>query len=287
MIFIHSKNRIELLRKSLDKWVHHRTAKEFGIAVVVERSEANEYRRMLKEYKFDIDLISLKKSDRGVNYAHRIELETAVDWNLKAFITSDDDLYPRLDPERLLHIAMQPECFGVGAYRSNYGLLLGMKPFTGTYRVAARLGFGMIAYNVENLTKTDAFSEPLFGYGPEDEGMALKGIFNCGLPWLIDSDIEIKLNAYKHAPGGFSELMDMASGGRDLLRHQWHETAYRMYPGYVSEPDKCTKGERCKMSVQWRRMVKHFCDIDITNKKVPMPELERAIPFNKKGGHVA
>lgn len=269
MIFFPSRDRVEVLRKTLPSWLDA-GAERYGITILVEAKERYAYAEMARSLSPDIKVQSLKKRT-GVAQSRQLAFKTAYRAGLRSFLISDDDVRMKDDPGELLRQARRKNVLGVGAYFSIYGLVYGIQPYTGTWMLKnSWMGYACYALNVRNMRKIGGYDSTFVGTGQLDQGTAIKGITELGILWRICTDVQASRIIKERTPnsGGIDTMIKkMRLKPRDELRHEWHKLAYHRYPEYVNDPRNCKKRE-CKMRYNWRKMIAENCDVDDVKGKV-------------------
>lgn len=250
MINIHTRSRIPILMRSLPRWAEV-TPHDIPINLVVEPQEVEEHRDFLSDNDFGrfINIIRVPKRNMGMGNSRNVGAQEA--WRLKfpSFITTDDDLYPRVDPTILLKAAVHRDIFGIGAYVGLYGMHMGIQPDTGIHRTS--VGFRMWAMNTHKVGKVGGFPIEFKGY--DDHEMARRGMKKLHLPWAVHSGVPIGSIGKIGDPGGMSSLP-----GMDNLynrKHTAHVLSYQRWPDYVNDPDRCVGRQRCGYMMQWKRFM--------------------------------
>jgi len=253
-VYIHTRDRIRFLEKSLPHWVE-RTPDRININLVVEPNEVDLHREFLldQDYPRFINLVPIRKPNLGMGNSRNVAFHHALDCGLDSFISTDDDCFPKDDPSILLETAAtQPDLLGVGCYFSMYGLLLKIKPYTGLYKMGVGLGFRCFAMNTLALQAVGGFPVEFKGY--DDHEIARWGIARLGVPWYMDSDFACHSIAKIGDPGGMTSLPGYA---RVVDRkHTAHLLTHKNWPGFVSNPDKCDPDSgRCTYTMQWKKFL--------------------------------
>jgi hypothetical protein len=250
-VYIHTRDRLAILERSLPKWVQVSRAST-EINLVVEPNEVKMHNRALKDWGlFDrIGVIRIPKSNMGMGNSRHIAFRDAKSEGHKSFITTDDDLFPREGPERLLRLGARKDVFGIGAYLSIYGLLLGMDKGTGTHRTA--FGFRCWAMNTEKVDGIGGMPTAFKGY--DDHEVCRQGIARYSLPWYVDSDTTIASIGKIGDPGGMSSLPGMSNLFN--RKHTAHVLSFDRWPDYVNDPSRCDDKGKCNYRMSWKKFMR-------------------------------
>lgn len=258
MVNIHTRDRLAILEKSLPKWVE--VSKESTIInVVVEPQEVVKHREFLKDMDLHkrINVVRIPKPNLGMGNSRHVGFLAAKRAGAKSFITTDDDLYPREGPERMLKIASMRNYFGVGAYLSIYSMILQLEKGTGIHPTA--FGFRCWAMNTKKVAELGGFPRAFKGY--DDHEMCRQGMKRFRLPWYVDTDTTIASIGKIGDPGGMSSLPGMSSLFN--RKHTAHVLSFERWPQYVNDPAKCEGKERCSYMMQWKRFMRdHGIDLE-------------------------
>src|SRR5690242_3664248 len=132
MVNIHTRDRLPILERSLPKWVEVSKPATI-INLIVEPNETKRHRDLLGDMELDerINVVRIPKANKGMGNSRHVGFLVAKAAGAQSFITTDDDLYPREGPERLLKLARGKDVFGIGAYLSLYGFHMGIEKGTG------------------------------------------------------------------------------------------------------------------------------------------------------------
>lgn len=294
MIFISSRQRVDHIEKTITKWVEVGALEAGGLHVIVEPKEKNKYKPVVKDLTDGQGkLIVLPKNNMGLPYSRRHAFLRAWRMGHKSFIISDDDLYPKDDPRILLKSARSQKVLGIGSYVSIYGLLLGVQPNSGIYYTNGSLGFGgCFAINTQNMYRLGGFDDFFVGPGQSDRGMAIRGMYELGILWRMNSAFQIDHINQIGDPGGVDSFLKHKGKDRDYYHHEWHKWLYRKHPDYISDPAKCKKQkakstrdrskpgqfnkryQHCTMRYSWKRMCRDWCGVDFV-KAIPVTERKR------------
>lgn len=254
-VYIHTRDRIQFLSRTLPKWPLV-TPDDIEINLVVEPTEVSKHGHLLNKLGLQqrVGIVAIKGQNLGMGNSRNVAFHDAMKHGHKSFITTDDDLFPIDNPGILLETAAYTDdLLGVGCYFSMYGLLLKMKRNTGLYKVGVGLGFRCFAMNTEMLDKVGGFPAEFKGY--DDHEIARMGIANLQVPWYIDTDMTCNSVAKIGDPGGMTSLPGYA---RVVDRkHMAHLLTHKNWPGFVSDPGKCDPDSgRCTYTMQWKKFLK-------------------------------
>src|SRR6478609_430290 len=119
VVNIHTRDRLAILERSLPKWVEV-SKPATVINLIVEPTEIKKHTRFLKDMDLidRIRVVGIPRPTEGMGNSRHVGFLAAKRAGAKSFITTDDDLYPREGPERLLKLARRSDVFGIGAYLS-------------------------------------------------------------------------------------------------------------------------------------------------------------------------
>lgn len=251
MVNIHTRDRLAILEKSLPKWVEVSDPNTI-INVIVEPTEVKKHGDFLRGIglKSRINVVRIPKPNMGMGNSRHIGFLHAKNAGVKSFITTDDDLYPREGPERLLTLARSPYIFGIGAYLSLYGFHMGLEKGTDIHPTS--VGFRCWAMNTAKVSKVGGFPRAFKGY--DDHEMARQGMQRFRLPWYVDTNTTIASIGKIGDAGGMSSLPGMSNLFN--RKHTAHVLSFERWPQYVNDPAKCEGKERCSYMMQWKRFMR-------------------------------
>lgn len=251
-IYIHTRDRLNLLERSLPHWLAQRCP---SITLVVETSEYYSTRRWLNEHGWGnaVDLLRLRQVNAGMGNARHMAVKHANAAGHKVIIMSDDDQYPKpgSDVRDLARFVWRRKAMGIGACMSIYGLSLGndvIKETSEPIPVTGSWGYQMFALNIDIAMEVGNFDRRLT-CGWEDHELNRAGIA-AGFQWHIHTGVPAVTMAKRYGPGGISTLypdLDV----RKAQEKECHRMIHERWPAFVSTPDK---PYRCS----WTKMLRHY-----------------------------
>ena len=244
MIYIVSRKRPHLLAKSIGP----AQAPGLGVTVMVEPGERREYRQVLRDHP-DVELITHKRDNIGIERARRNALKRAMKNGHKHIIMCDDDIALSGNEHNLISFMRERKgAAGIAAYLSGYEHFTGIKAWTGVHQHSGSLGKRIWAINAEVATELGCFR--LGMPTSEDSEMILRMYRGGYYPWYIHSDVVAKSLANRHAPGGMSSLPG-AQQTRELDAYNRLCDEYgEQYFSYT------TKGQ---LRIQWAKFIQQHC----------------------------
>lgn len=257
-VYIHTRDRLQFLEKSLPKWATVLDETAIGLYLVVEPNEVKKHARFLKEHGLlnnVNDIIPLPKRNMGMGWSRQVAYEHANEMGLRSFITTDDDMYPRESPELFLESATRVDVLGVGCWFSIYGLLTPHEQGTGLQPIYNGQGKRCMAINTDNMSALSTAGFPTYFKGYDDHELQRLGIQDLGLHWWVDTDYPCTSIAAIGDPGGMCSL----PGYNRVVdrKHTAHILTHERYPEFVSNPEKCDPDSgRCSYTMQWKKFHK-------------------------------
>lgn len=250
-IYIHTRDRIEFLRKTLPKWPAALES-DIPIFLVVEPNEQKMHRRLIEELGLldSVETLGILGKNLGMGNSRNVAFKHAASMGYESFITTDDDLFPKDDPSILLDSATDPDTFGIGCYFSIYGMMLNLERGEGIVEVGTSIGMRCMAMNTSLVEEVGGF--PIEWKGYDDQEMARRGIEELGLAWKVNSDFMCNSIAKRGDPGGMASL----PGYKNPVagKHRAHLLAKKAWPDYTSDPAKCdVDDERCSYTFRWKK----------------------------------
>lgn len=267
-VYIHTRNRLNFLSKSLPKWLEQ-TPTDIPIHLVVEPHEVKMHQRFLDNLDVQdiapsrrVNVIGIKGKNKGMGNSRNVAFLDAKEHGYTTLITSDDDCYPRVDPTPMLAAARDPEMrdvFGVGCYFGIYSLMNKMDQRTGVHQFTGGGGFRTFAMNVAKLDHIGGF--PVAFRGQDDNEVCRMGIAE-GWRWMVHTDVPFVSIAKIGDPGGMCELPGMADG--EQRKHEAHVKSFANWPDFISDPAKCKQphGGKCSYKTMWKKMMRHYGVLD-------------------------
>lgn len=257
MVNIHTRDRLAILERSLPKWVEVSRPSTI-INLIVEPTEVKMHQDFLHNMAGPwgdpladrINVVRIPKPNMGMGNSRHVGFKAAVEAGASSFITTDDDLYPREGPERLLKLARQRDVFGIGAYLSLYGFHMGIEKGTGVHRTT--VGFRCWAMNTKKVAALGGMPRDFKGY--DDHEVCRQGIARFSLPWYVDSDTTIASIGKIGDAGGMSSLPGMSNLFN--RKHTAHVLSYKKWPDYVNSTEGCEERGTCNYRMSWRRFMR-------------------------------
>ncbi len=236
---------------------------DIPVYLVVEPNEVNKHKKFLRDEGLTVtDILKLPKRNMGMGWSRQIAFEHARE-RYESFITTDDDMFPRISPEQFLKNAVDDEVLGVGCWFSIYGLLMSQhEEGTGLQPVYNGQGKRCMAINTANMEELSTVGFPTYFKGYDDHELQRLGIADLGLHWWVDTDFPCVSTAAIGDPGGmcslpgYSKVVDRKHTAHKLTRERW--------PEFVSDPEKCRPEEgKCRYVMQWKKFHQaHDVDMD-------------------------
>ena len=250
-VYIHTRDRLAILERSLPKWVEV-SKPATGINLVVEPNEAVMHHELLMDLGLDkrIDVVRIRRPNMGMGNSRNVAFRHARGQGHQSFITTDDDLYPREGPEGLLKLARRKDVFGVGAYLSLYGFHMGIERHTGMH--ATSVGFRCWAMNTAKVDALGGMPRDFKGY--DDHEVCRQGIARFHLPWYVDSDTTIASIGKIGDAGGMSSLPGMSN--MFVRKHTAHLLSKEKWPEYVNSTEGCEERGTCNYRMAWKRFMR-------------------------------
>lgn len=251
-IYIHTRNRIKFLDKSLPVW-NEMTPKGIEIVLVVEPDEYDMHAAHLEmhEYPGRVSVLGIDKPNLGMGNSRNVAFEHALARGHRAMITSDDDCFPKASPVPLLGAAANGR-FGVGCWFSIYELINKMPKGNGIQRFTGGGGFRTFAMNVEMLDELGGF--PVEFKGQDDNEICRRGIAN-GWAWWVNTDVPFHSIAKIGDPGGMCDLPGYK--GNEERKHKAHILTREAWPEYTTDPAGCfEKNGKCSYRTYWKKMMR-------------------------------
>lgn len=257
-VYIHTRDRLQFLRKSLPKWCDALEDSDVPLYLVVEPNEVKKHERFLREQEIKgvMDILPLPSKNMGMGWSRQVAFEHAVHWEHDSFITTDDDMFPRQEPDEFLENATRDDVLGVGCWFSIYGLLMKQhEPNSGLQPVYNGQGKRCMAINTENMSRLRTEGFPTYFKGYDDHELQRLGIADLGLHWWVDTDYHCVSTAAIGDPGGMCSLPGYS---RVVDRkHTAHVLTHERWPGFVSNPEKCDPyAGKCSYIMQWKKFHK-------------------------------
>lgn len=251
MVNIHTRDRLAILERSLPKWAEVSKPATI-INIVVEPTEVSKHRRLLERLELEerINVVRIPKANKGMGNSRNVGFHEALRVGAESFITTDDDLYPREGPERLLKLARRKDVFGIGAWLSLYGFHMGIDKGTGVHRTT--VGFRAWAMNTAKVDEIGGMPIEFKGY--DDHEVCRRGIAAFSLPWYVDSDTTIASIGKIGDPGGMSSLPGMSNLFN--RKHTAHLLSKARWPGYVNSTEGCEDKGTCNYRMSWRKFMR-------------------------------
>lgn len=250
-VYIHTRDRLPILERSLPKWVDvSKPATEINL--VVEPNEIIMHHELLQDLGLDkrIGVVGIRRPNMGMGNSRNVAFRHARGKGHKSFITTDDDLYPREGPERLLRLARRKDVFGIGAYLSLYGFHMGIEKGTGVHRTS--VGFRCWAMNTSKVNLIGGMPKEFKGY--DDHEVARLGMSAFQLPWYVDSDTTIASIGKIGDAGGMSSLPGMSNLFN--RKHTAHLLSFKKWPDYVNSTEGCEARGTCNYRMAWKRFMR-------------------------------
>lgn len=251
VVNIHTRDRLAILERSLPKWVEvSRPATR--ICLVVEPNEVKKHVDLLHDLglRDRIKVVRIPKPNMGMGNSRHVGFLHAKATGASSFITTDDDLYPREGPERLLRIAARSTVFGIGAYLSLYGFHMGIEKGTGVHTTS--VGFRCWAMNTKKVSALGGMPRDFKGY--DDHEIARQGMARFHLPWYVDSDTTIASIGKIGDAGGMSSLPGMSN--LFVRKHTAHLLSKKKWPEYVNSTEGCEARGMCNYRMSWKKFMR-------------------------------
>lgn len=251
VVNIHTRDRLAILERSLPKWVEVSKPATI-INLVVEPHEDTLHKEFLRDIGLHrrINVVRIPKPNMGMGNSRHVGYLAAKRVGAESFITTDDDLYPREGPERLLRLARRRDVFGIGAYLSLYGFHMGIEKDTGVHRTS--VGFRCWAMNMRKVIDLGGMPRDFKGY--DDHEVARLGIQRFNLPWYVDSDTTIASIGKIGDAGGMSSLPGMSNLFN--RKHTAHLLSKKKWPDYVNSTEGCEERGSCNYRMAWKRFMR-------------------------------
>ena len=252
MVNIHTRDRLAVLERSLPKWVEVSKPATI-INLVVEPTEVKKHGDFLRAIglKERINVVRIPKPNMGMGNSRHVGFLHARAAGAESFITTDDDLYPREGPERLLKLARRKNVFGVGAYLSIYKFFMHIDQGTGMQE-ATSVGFRCWAMNTAKVDKIGGMPREFKGY--DDHEVCRRGIAWLQLPWYVDTDTTIASIGKTGDAGGMSSLPGMNSMFN--RKHTAHLLSKEKWPEYVNSTEGCEQRGTCNYRMNWKKLMR-------------------------------
>lgn len=250
-VYIFTKDRLELLRKVVPRWLE---VAPFSteIYLVADRSEAPVLRKNFS--LIGVTILGLPRDNAGIGYARDYALRHAQRVGYRSILMSDDDVWPRpgADIQELLRLARLKKYLGIGMTHSYHDLLSDgatKDPANGLIFCPGGWGFNMFALNVHNAIKVGGFDPRLTCFG-EDAELMRNGIAN-GFPWLVHCGIKFSQLGKRGEPGGIASL----TGGISDVRMQQEQKCQFIindrWPDFTTRPPKQSR-------MSWLKFYDHY-----------------------------
>lgn len=253
-IFIPTRNRTQYLEKAIPHWLEQDLN---GLYIVVEPQEYVKHRTFLrrKGWDCDVDIVKLKRDNRGVNYARNAIIRYGAKEGLSSVVMADDDLFPSKNSD-INDLTINDDMIGVGACCSYYGLFLGnsfVKEDHDHVLVPGGWGYRMFLIDVDaalGLGNYDLKLRSLWG----DNDMARMSMSRLGIGWYISTNVWYSSTAPRYAPGGIADLY----GGNKLRRLQMEKVLHgylnkKWGDRYINKPPK-------RIMCRWRRFLDDYVE---------------------------
>lgn len=251
-VYIHTRDRIQFLTKTLPKWAAI-TPDDIPIMLVVEPDEMILHHKFLDRMGLHgrVSALGIRGRNKGMGNSRNVAFKHARKNGHESFITTDDDLFPKDDPAILLDSALSEETLGIGCYFSIYGMMLGgLAKGDGCVDVGTSIGMRCMAMATHLVEEVGGF--PIEWKGYDDQEMARRGIKELGLPWMVNADFECNSIAKRGDPGGMASLPGYKNPA--VAKHRAHLLAREGYPDYVSDPAKCNVEDgKCSYTFKWKK----------------------------------
>jgi len=261
-VYIITRARIFHLERSLPHWEKHGCE----VTLVIDPAEEKAMRKWRDANYVNVNLFRVSRNGIGMGAIRQEVLQEAASLRQKAFIMSDDDLFPaKGNIASLCEVVLREKVVGCGASNSYHGLMLGKngnKILKGDYQFPISSGFAHRCFALNTVLALKVGGFPAFAtcLGEDDE-MQRRGIA-AGYSWWYDTSTSFTSLAKRFTPGGLADAYKDEATRRKVM-DMVHRRLFAIWPKFVSNP--ATSIYRC----YWKRMMNEF-----------IPDWEKAMPKN-------
>jgi hypothetical protein len=213
-------------------------------------------------------VITLPKSNMGINYSRNFIVSKAYEWLLDVLIMADDDIYPKPDSDvnRLFEFNGL-NTLGIGIMVPFYGLMFGNQTIKDEDRPLmskGALGKRLFSLDVEKVLKIGNFDISLHsGWG--DDELVRQGMVDLQATWYVHAGVNGVSVAGRYTKGGINDFHAEDQESRLAGQEHSHRIIYaRWSDRYISQPGK-------RMMCRWKVFMDDY-----------VPGWEKRITWTKK-----
>jgi glycosyltransferase involved in cell wall biosynthesis len=264
VVFIPTRNRVELIERVLPKWQQQDVDE---IVLMVERQERGSYKKVVRWCK-NVSTFQLPESNRGINYSRNQIVMAANSMGCDRIIMSDDDIFPRPDSDiNRLYEWKGLNTLGIGIMVPFYGLMFGNKTIKAEDRPLmskGALGKRCFSLNIKRVIAIGNFDVRLHsGWG--DDELVRQGMAALQATWYVHAGVNGTSIAGRYTKGGINDFHNEDQEARQRGQELSHRIIYKNWgPKYVSNPEK-------RMAFRWKLFMDDY-----------VPDWEKRIDWEKQ-----
>jgi hypothetical protein len=264
VVFIPSRSRAWLLESALPKWKEQDIS---HVYLVIEKKDYNDYRPLWQEFD-NVAILTLPKSDQGINYSRNWIVQEAHDLGYNKIIMSDDDIFPHPESDvKRLFEWKDLNCLGIGVMMPFYGLMFGNQTIKNEDRPLMStnaLGKRLFSLNIPRVMACGNF-DPRLHSGWGDDELVREGMAKLEATWYIHAGVRGVSTANRYTRGGINDFHGEDQESRLRGQDVSHEIIFKKWGGkYISMPGK-------RMQCRWKIFMNDF-----------VPDWEERIDWSKE-----